>query len=169
MVAGGWALDLHLGALSRPHADLDLALYRHDQGVAGRWLAERGWTLRTLVGGAAQPWDPAEPIPPPLHELHATHGGHQAELELLLNEGGGEDWRYRRAPALSRPRALAQLRSAEGIPYLAPELVLLFKSAAPGEKDHSDFARVFPRLAEEPARWLRDALRSLDPRHPWLS
>ncbi|HEV2736058.1 MAG TPA: hypothetical protein VGV85_14520, partial [Longimicrobiaceae bacterium] len=30
-VAGGWALDLFLGRATRPHADVDLALFRDDQ------------------------------------------------------------------------------------------------------------------------------------------
>lgn len=33
-VAGGWAIDLHLGRATRPHGDVDVAVYRHDQAAA---------------------------------------------------------------------------------------------------------------------------------------
>ena len=31
-VAGGWAMDLHLGAQSRPHDDIDIGVLRRDVG-----------------------------------------------------------------------------------------------------------------------------------------
>jgi len=58
----------------------------------------------------------------------------------------------------------AVLRTADGVPYLAPELQLLFKSEAPREKDDVDTREVIPEL--DPTR--RARLADLLPGdHPW--
>lgn len=55
----------------------------------------------------------------------------------------------------------------DGVPFVRPEIVLLFKSKAPRYKDSRDFARVAP-LLEPPAReWLRAALRMAHAASPW--
>ena len=46
-VAGGWAVDLFLGRRTRPHKDIEIALYRHDQSALQEHLA--GWSLRKVV------------------------------------------------------------------------------------------------------------------------
>jgi hypothetical protein len=51
-----------------------------------------------------------------------------------------------------------------GVPYLAPELQLLFKSMHLRSKDHGDARRVIPILENERRIWLSD---HLDPDHPW--
>ncbi len=37
-IAGGWAIDLFLGKLTRPHFDLDIAVARRDQTLARQYL-----------------------------------------------------------------------------------------------------------------------------------
>ncbi|WP_255510129.1 nucleotidyltransferase domain-containing protein [Micromonospora sp. AP08] len=34
---GGWAMDFHLGAVSRPHVDVDWYCWRRDAGSLARW------------------------------------------------------------------------------------------------------------------------------------
>src|SRR3989304_4624999 len=53
------------------------------------------------------------------------------ELEILLNEGEGPRWRFRRDPRITRPLALAGMRTADGVPFLAPEIVLPYKAKEP--------------------------------------
>jgi hypothetical protein len=64
------------------------------------------------------------------------------------------------------------LRSAGGIPYLAPELVLLFKSRNTSNheraKDQIDFENTLPQLDSERRAWLRWALVATAPEHSWL-
>jgi hypothetical protein len=60
-------------------------------------------------------------------------------------------------------------RTAAGIPFVRPEIALLFKAKALRAKDDADFAAVLPRL-DAPARaWLTRALSDLHPRHPWIA
>ena len=42
-VAGGWALDLFLGRITRDHSDFEVALFREDQLELQRIL--KGWRL----------------------------------------------------------------------------------------------------------------------------
>jgi hypothetical protein len=41
---GGWAVDFHVGVVTRPHDDLDLAIWLHDLGRVATLLHEDGWT-----------------------------------------------------------------------------------------------------------------------------
>ncbi len=61
------------------------------------------------------------------------------------------------------------LRTQDGVPYLAPEIVLLFKAKKNRDKDDRDFEQVGDQLPPERKAWLRDALSQYDPRHKWLS
>jgi hypothetical protein len=40
---GGWAVDFHAGAVTRPHADLDLAVWLEDDPKIAGLLAADGW------------------------------------------------------------------------------------------------------------------------------
>jgi hypothetical protein len=41
---GGWAVDFHVGAVTRPHADLDLAVWASDVDRISRLLDAEGWS-----------------------------------------------------------------------------------------------------------------------------
>jgi hypothetical protein len=40
---GGWAVDFHAGAVTRPHDDLDIAIWLRDLTTAARLLSQDGW------------------------------------------------------------------------------------------------------------------------------
>jgi hypothetical protein len=40
---GGWAVDFHAGAVTRPHGDLDIAIWLRDLTTAARLLRQDGW------------------------------------------------------------------------------------------------------------------------------
>ena len=56
-----------------------------------------------------------------------------------------------------------------GIPFLAPEIALLYKSKGTGAKDEADFHRALPLMDAERRAWLRDALLRTMPDHHWIS
>jgi len=169
-VAGGWALDLYLGRVTREHADVDVALYRADQRALRRWLAAGGWSAERAADGRLEPWGEDEWLALPVHEIHCRRpAGEPGHLEFLLNEGDAAEWRFRKAPAITRPRSLVEMRSPEGIPFYAPEVVLLYKALARRRHDDADFAAARPSLAPERRAWLRGALASIDPSHPGLA
>jgi hypothetical protein len=55
-----------------------------------------------------------------------------------------------------------------GVPFLRPEIVLLFKAGELSPKNDADFAAVRPQLTQTAREWLREALEVIDPLHPWV-
>ncbi|HLI67644.1 MAG TPA: hypothetical protein VKU90_14870 [Caulobacteraceae bacterium] len=168
-VAGGWALDLWLGEQTRSHGDLEiavpavffpelqarlenlgLALYDNDDGqVIARAPgdAPRSGTRQTWVADpAASAW----------------------RMDIFRDPGDARTWIYYRTGELSAPRPWATGRTAAGISYLAPAIVLLFKAKWRRDKDEADFASVAPRLSPGARDWLAAALGVIHPGHAWI-
>jgi hypothetical protein len=168
-VAGGWALDLALGRMTRPHADIDVAVFRADQAALRTALP--GWRFAVAVGGALTPWEPDVWLALPVHEVHARPpaGAPGPALEILLNERQGDSWVHRRDPAVRRALARAMRDGPGGVRVLAPEVVLLYKSKAPRPADEADFRAARPLLDAEARAWLRAALLRAAPGHAWAA
>lgn len=165
-VAGGWALDLALGAVTRVHGDVDLAAFRADQVALRAHLGV--WRWEYISASVPRLWAPGAWLAPPVHELYATSPGGGTRLEVLLNERDGTDWVFRRDHRVRLPLARAVLGARAGLPVLAPEIVLLYKAKAPRPADAADFAAAHPRLDAAARDWLADALARCHPGHPWL-
>jgi aminoglycoside-2''-adenylyltransferase len=166
-VAGGWAIDLFVAQQSRPHADIDLAVLRDDQHDLRRHLD--GARVEKVVDGTLTPWLPDEDLQLPVHEIHATWPD-AYHLEFLLNEQdrASQEWVFRRDPRLRRPLSAA-FRGSGDVRYLAPEIVLLYKSKALSSKDNDDLRVASIGLRGEPRTWLVDALTTTMPGHPWAN
>ena len=166
-VAGGWALDLAHGTVTRAHADLDLAVLREHQRLLRAHLS--GWRWTRVAAGVSEPWPADEWLTAPVHELHAAPPEpHSAPaLEFLLNERAGTDWVYRRDPRIRLPLARAFTSAAGRLPVLAPEVVLLYKAKAPRAVDEADFAAALPYLSAPARTWLAEALAICHPGHAW--
>jgi len=162
-IAGGWALDLFLGHESRPHADVDIAILRADHSLLRSQLSGR---FHKVVDGQLAEWPAGEVLPLSVHEIYLTRpDGHG--LEFLLNEHDPErqEWVFRRDGRIRRP--LAEAFVVGPVPYLAPEIVLLYKAKAPAAKDDADFHAVLPHLQHTQRSWLRQALDMTASGHPW--
>ena len=169
-VAGGWALDLFLGRVSRGHAHVEVAVFRDAQRALHDYLYLSQWSFYARVTpGQAVRWDRTEWLEPPVHEVYAESEDGRERLELLLNERRGRQWQYRRCAGVSLPIERAFRRGMLNVPILAPEVVLLCKSQSPRPKDHLDFRAVVERLDEESLRWLRAAIERAHPESPFLS
>jgi hypothetical protein len=169
-VAGGWAIDLFLERETRPHGDIEIAVWRRDQTALYDYLS--GWTLQKTSGGKLSAWHRGEVLEPPIHEIHCF--SEQAELqqiEVLLNESNKNEWLYRRNKNIRR--SLDKCYSVSGvgeIRYLSPEITLLYKSKNPRDKDEQDFKRVIKHLDVERKTWLKNAIAAStdDGAHSWL-
>jgi hypothetical protein len=166
-VAGGWAIDLVLERVTRPHEDIDIAFLRRDQDAMRPYLS--GWTFTKVVLGERSLWREGERLQSPVHEIHAHRmDGDPADLELLLEEVSGDAWVFRRDRRITRPLMAIGIQAASGVPFLVPEIVLLYKAKDPSAKDSADFELVGPRLDAGPREWLRHALEVCHPGHPWI-
>jgi hypothetical protein len=167
-ISGGWAIDLFLNRVTRDHEDIDVAIFRRDQRDLRTYLAD--WTLEKVAERRREPWRQGEWLNLPVHEIHARRAGETpGEIEFLLNEAADDHWVFRRDTRVQRPISRATMRTASGIPFLAPVIVLLYKAKDPTAKDEADFERVRPHLGFTRRLWLRGALETSYPGHPWLA
>jgi hypothetical protein len=165
-VVGGWALDLFLGEPTRPHEDLEIgvaagdfdavraALGDHEFDVVG---SGRRWPLNSpAFARTYQTWvrDPASGV---------------YRLDVFREPHDCDTWIFRRDETLRLPYSRVLLRTPQGVPYLTPEIVLLFKAKEPRPKDHADLDVVLPTLGPVRRAWLRRALARRYPGHPWLA
>jgi hypothetical protein len=167
-VAGGWAIDLWLGRQTRQHVDLDVAILRSEQRAFWELLA--GWDLHLgTAPDVVEPWSQRDVVTLPLHAVwcRPTPESDWA-FEILLNDSKGDDWLFRRDHGVRMP--LTQLGGQnDGLPYLKPEVVLLYKAKNLRAIDHADFEQARPRLNASARRWLRNALQRVHPGHEWLA
>ena len=168
-VSGGWALDLLVGRVQRVHHDVDVVVPRSAQLELQSYLIERGWTLITPFEKRLESWPQHMRLELPRHQVHAHRD--DTFIDILLTDMA-DAWRYRREPLVLRSKEKMSLRSESGIPYLAPELVLLFKSKNTSNheraKDQMDFEKTLPHLEPERRAWLRWALMATNPEHSWI-
>jgi hypothetical protein len=167
-VAGGWAIDLFLGRQTREHADVDVSVLRADQPHLRDLLA--GWDIQVAHDGRLTPWD-GEPLTAPRHQFWArpTPDAPWA-LEILLEDHEGDRWLYRKNHAISMPLDRLGRVSPNKLPYICPEVALLFKAGAAADvpRNAADFAAAAPALDPPARRWLVDALTVAFPGHAWL-
>ena len=168
-IAGGYAVELFAGRPLRPHDDVDVLLLRRDQDVVHALLP--GWDIRAAdPPGRLRPWAAGETLPLGVHDIWCREQPSSPwRLQVMLDEADGERWWSRRNRRVTRPVAELGRRTADGWPYLAPEVQLFYKatSAEVRAKDRSDFAVALPLLDEPARRWLDHALAVTSPGHPW--
>jgi hypothetical protein len=163
-VAAGWALDLFRGAQTREHGDIEIGLpASRFAEVAARFDdvdfyvpddgSLRAATAETLdAGHQTWAWDRA---------------AGRWRFDVFREPHDGDVWICRRDARIRRPFADIVERDADGIPFLAPEIVLLFKAKATREKDRADFAGVLPLLGADRRQRLDGWLALVHPTHPW--
>lgn len=85
----------------------------------------------------------------------------------MLDESHEDLWVSRRSLLVHRPIAELGAVSADGIPYLAPEVQLFYKAKEPRPKDEQDFAAALPLLGPARRNWLAKAIRDAYGPPPW--
>lgn len=168
---GGWSIDLFLNRKTRSHKDVDVAILRREQRVVFDALRQQGWTLEQEMNGTLQPFQDDEFLTLPVHTIWCRNASFDPDfLELLLNESEGERFLFRRNRSIQCALSEAFVISSPGLPVLAPEIALLYKSndlSATGNR--LDFHAALPHLSERQRHWLTHALSTLSPEHEWLT
>lgn len=165
--AGGWAIDLFLGASGRAHSDLDIGCFRADLGDVLEQLS--GWDVRVAADGRLTPLRPGSSIDSTAHGLWCRPSGSSAwVLEILVEDVDGLDWIFRRDRRVRRPAKDIVARTTSGLQYIRPEIQLLYKSKNHRPRDDSDLAVAWPSLSPDARSWLIEQLLLVSPNHPWL-
>jgi hypothetical protein len=173
-VSGGWAIDLFLGRQTRGHDDIDVQVLRRDhqmvRGLFGAWDMQAALPPPRDESWPFRPWRLDELLDPAVHDIWCRPAETQPwAIQLMIADTRDGMWVFRRSPAITRPLDVVGCVSAEGIPYLAPEIQLLYKAKGLRPKDQADFEQALPALDQERREWLRDALSAVHPHHPWLT
>ncbi|MGW3848996.1 nucleotidyltransferase domain-containing protein [Streptomyces fagopyri] len=167
-VAGGFAIELAVGRRIRNHGDIDVLLLRRDQLLVQRVLAGWQWWAADPPGNL-RPWASGEVLPQGVHDIWCRPAPDEPwRIQVMLDESHGQEWVSRRDPRVRRPISTLGLTSADGAPFLAPEVQLYYKAKTPRPKDEEDFDAVLPVLTDQQRRWLVAVITDTYGPHPWV-
>ena len=166
-VAAGWALDLFRGMQTREHGDIEIAI----PAVAFPEIRDRFREYAFDAVSSGRIWEEASP-----GVLAATYQTWLRDrvtgnylLDVFREPHDGETWICRRDETIRLPYGEIIHRTPGGIPYLAPELVLLFKAKHARPKDQADFDETIPHMTPAQRQTLAELLARVHPGHHWLA
>lgn len=170
-IAGGWALDLYLDRITREHDDIDVVILRSQHLLLQRYLAS-DWEGYKAFKGKLTPWKKNEKL-----DSHFDHLWFKKKREsswafqVMIIDSENDYWIYKRNGTIRRKLTDIDLKTSEEVPYLKPEIQLLYKggSSLIREKDILDLENALPTLDDESREWLIDSLTIQYPKgHPWI-
>jgi hypothetical protein len=158
-IAGGWAIDLFLNRETREHEDIEIGIYRKNQMQLYRYFGrQRKFYIdnRNHIGKHERLVWNKEYLRLPIHEVYVEYEG--LEIEVLLNEKDEDNLIYRLNEKIKLSEEKAILYNKEEIPYLSPEIVLLYKSNYMRDKDIADISNASIGMNESQKKWLIDSI-----------
>lgn len=195
-VCGGRAIDLFCGVSHRAHVDVDVQVFWPERDQVIRFMRERGYTVYEMLGNGlvhritdlrdqrcvkrnifcvlpdCELVTLQAQAERDMFLMDFSHQGLSAlnYVEFLFNRQENGDLVYARNPAIRLSLTRALLRR-DNLPFLAPEMTLLYKSTDTArEVNLQDLRSALPRMDEEQRQWLRQALVTAYPDgHPWLA
>ena len=174
-IAAGWALDLFRGEQTRVHEDTEVGLPGTADAFSQVLAALTGCEFEVVGSGMFWPLDSTAFAR--MHQTWVSEAGPAGpdgqparvyRLDVFREPYRDGRWACRRDTSVVLPYDEIIRRDRRGIPYLAPQFVLLFKATAARPKDQADFEGVLPLLAPDERSWLAAALRRNHPGHSWL-
>ncbi|VWD34925.1 hypothetical protein BLA50215_04947 [Burkholderia lata] len=165
-VVGGWALDLWHGTQTREHDDLEFTILREDFGSFRRAFGDL--EFYTAHAGVVEKLPENQDAPSGIMQFWGFDRADGSwRIDMMIEPGTVESWAYKRDPSFKRPRAEMVMKTANGIPYLNPSAVLLFKARDRRPKDQQDFDSALPKLPAAERAWLKGCLDVLHPGNEW--
>ena len=188
---GGYALDLFLNRETRKHSDIDICVFENDRELILDYMLSHDWNVYQFLGsGKVRPIKMKTESDPGRnlmcikegcrlvkfnlcketgllqHEFYHIGMDRLDYLEFLFNCVHGDHFIFNLD--LEREMEKAILYN-KGLPYLAPELVLLYKSSRADNPEYQfDYHITAPHLNHEQLLWFHNGLEKLYPKgHPW--
>ena len=161
---GGWAVDCHVGHVTRYHHDIEISVFRNQQLELISYFTSLEATIAWQEEHQWYPWSADTFLDWPLHQIRIkTSTGF--EFDVLLNDDDETDWVFRRDRRVRRNKE--HICIEKGAPF-PPELLLIYKARDPSAKDDADFALLKPLLQREQLVWLKSAISLAYPNCKWL-
>ncbi len=195
-ICGGLAIDLFLNQETRIHGDIDILAYWNERDIIIKYMQSNGWQVYELCGGgkAHHITNVKEQfcykrnifcVKPEctfvkfklsdekdMYFIEFFHIGQKKLdfIEFLFNDKVDGHFLYARNKKIRRILSEAILY-CEDVAYLAPEIVLLYKSTDIERAGYQkDFDNVIVKMNTLQKQWLIDALKTMYPDgHKWLA
>jgi len=193
-ICGGYAISLYLDKDIRVHGDIDVCVFEKDRNLALKYMLNAGWNvyefrgmgkLRKLNPNTASDvgrnlmclkedcrlvkFYPCEEEGMMYYEF--LHDGINKcnYIELLFNREEDGEFVFDADKGIKRDIGKA-IMHRNGVAYLAPEIVLLYKAAQPDRNENGiDFKCAYPHMDDEQKAWLVQSIKKLYPEgHKWL-
>ena len=192
---GGYAIELFLDRELRTHGDIDVSVYWDERDSIIRYMKNNAWKVYEMCGNgiAHQIVDIADQLklkrnifcvkencklvtlnPKAEKDMYTIDFDHSGQtnfdfIEFLFNNKTQSDFCYARNEAITLPLFSAKLFNT-GIPYLAPEIVLLYKSTDITREGYQlDFDAAIDKMSKYQKCWLKNVLIKMNPNgHPWI-
>jgi hypothetical protein len=167
-VVGGWAIEAATG-LRREHEDIDMSILACDVPAFVAFMAGR-WHVWNNVGGVLRPlggrWLDVDEPGSQLWLRASARDPWVVDVPLTPDADG----RWTNKLLADHTAAVEDVTwlAPDGVRYLLPEIVLVYKARLRRPKDEPDFAATLPILTEPRRAWMRTALATVAPDHPWL-
>ncbi len=194
-IGGGYALELFIDKVIRPHSDLDICIFENDKDQFIKFMLDHGWIIyEPLTNGLIRHIsDPTVQkveqicvfcIKPDCSFLKMHPQGKDLFkmeilypeqlnfdfIEVIFNPKKEGSFVYAQNHCISRELEKVILFTRDGIPYISPEWVLFCKSTYISREGYQkDFDMTVPYLPLESKDWLIKALEfSYPDGHKWL-
>jgi len=167
-IVGGWAIEAFTGTL-REHEDVDVSILVCDVPALRAHVGD-SWQLWNIASGALRPL--TDHWPDVQHPESQVWGRRDATspwaFDMPLTPDRDGLWTNKRLPDHVAPVEEVTWLAGDGIRYLNPEIVLLYKSRLERLKDARDLDHAWPLLDDRARGWLREKVALLHPGHAWL-
>lgn len=167
-VIGGWAIEAATG-YRREHEDTDVSILACDVPAFVEFMNER-WHIWNNVGGVLHPLgDRWKTIDEPSSQLWLrAHAAAPWIVDMPLTPDADGLWTNKfLADHVDEVENVTWV-AEDGIRYLLPEIVLVYKARLQRAKDEPDFDATLPTLTADRRAWMRQSLETLVPDHHWL-
>jgi len=192
-VCGGFAIDLFLGKETRAHGDIDICVFEKDRENILKHMLKSNWQVYEFRGNGKVRSLNAALSSEPGRNLMCTSGACELVkfypceeeqllwyeffhtglkqldyVEFLFNTSMEDAFNFDKSKGIKRELSKAILYH-EGIPYLAPEIVLLYKASNADNAEYQyDFEQAYLHMNEEQKSWFLQGLDTLYPAgHKW--
>lgn len=172
-IVGGWAIEAFVlqsgGGPPREHEDIDVSILTCDVPALRAHVGD-SWQLWNIADGAMRPLIDRWPdVQHPESQIWARRDATSPWVfDLPLTPDRDGLWTNKKLPEHVAPVEEVTWVADDGIRYLNPEIVLMFKARLRRTKDDRDLERAWPVLDEPARRWLRRTVEQLFPDHAWL-
>jgi hypothetical protein len=194
-ICGGHAIDLFLGKKMRPHKDLDAVVYWEDRDQIIQYMINSGWDVYEPCGTdylhkinniynqkriksniwCVKPENSHYKFTEKEKDMFSVEFDNLEQMELdyieiLFNSRKNNEFIYARNHDIRIKMDEAILMSGN-IPFLAPEVVLLYKSKYPFVQENQlDFENTIHKMNVDQLKWFKTSLENeYTKEHEWLN